>query len=455
MRRLRPMNRLWIPALVAAASLPAAAASAQGPLFGAGEQGSQNMKVVSHVPMGGPFYANDLEIEQELSRPYVYVSRRSMFGFSIVDIEDPDNPEEIFEWEIENAELHAGRALDAKYFKVDGRYYVVISFQFQPSGPDADLGAVVFDVTGLPDVSQVREVARIRAPDTPGGFHNIFAYKHSDGSALLFATTSGDHAKVYDLERVVRADADAPVARIPTPPAPTGGSGYHDFYVSFDPNAQQDKFYGGGAGGYYVFDVTEVENPELLVSLTGIAGIERGHTFTPTPDGRYVIAEVEYQYAPLRIFDLAPGLSGDTPVISRPIGAWTARYKGLPHNHEVRWPYVFVSAYEDGVQVFNMMDPTNPYTVGYFHTYDGPLEINKDSPMEKAEPGRGAVTNGSFGIDVRNADGLIVSADMYTGLWILKMDGFSGWNGEDWGMPNVSSAQDWDNGPENVLRPVT
>ena len=23
-----------------------------------------------------------------------------------------------------------------------------------------------------------------------------------------------------------------------------------------------------------------------------------GHTFTPTPDGRYVIAETEYQYAP-------------------------------------------------------------------------------------------------------------------------------------------------------------
>ncbi len=85
-----------------------------------------------------------------------------------------------------------------------------------------------------------------------------------------------------------------------------------------------------------------------------------GHTFTPTPDGRYAILESEYQYAPLRIIDLKPALDGEVETISRPIGAWTARWKGLPHNHEVRWPYVFVSAYEDGVQIFNMMDPTKP-----------------------------------------------------------------------------------------------
>jgi hypothetical protein len=27
------------------------------------------------------------------------------------------------------------------------------------------------------------------------------------------------------------------------------------------------------------------------------------------------------------------------------------------------------------------------------------------------------------------------------------MDGFDGWNGEDHGMPNISSVQDWENGP--------
>jgi hypothetical protein len=33
------------------------------------------------------------------------------------------------------------------------------------------------------------------------------------------------------------------------------------------------------------------------------------------------------------------------------------------------------------------------------------------------------------------------------------MDGFSGWNGHDWGVPNVSSVQDYDHGPEGASAP--
>ena len=68
--------------------------------------------------------------------------------------------------------------------------------------------------------------------------------------------------------------------------------------------------------------------------------------------------------------------------------------------------------------------------------------------------GRGNSTyDGAWGIDVRNADGLIVVSDFDSGLWALKMDGFDGWNGHQWGMPNVSSAQDWDNGPDGAPKP--
>ena len=58
--------------------------------------------------------------------------------------------------------------------------------------------------------------------------------------------------------------------------------------------------------------------------------------------------------------------------------------------------------------------------------------------------------NGAWGIAVRNADGLVVISDMTTGFWALHMDGFDGWNGHDWGMPNVSTAQNWETGPEGV-----
>ena len=141
---------------------------------------------------------------------------------------------------------------------------------------------------------------------------------------------------------------------------------------------RQDKFYGAGLSGYYVFDVSQPDSPELITSITGTAGMFIAHTMTPTPDGRYVVTEMEYQYTPLRIFDLKPGLDGEVKTISRPVGAWLASWDGNPHNHEVRWPYVFVSGYMDGLQVFDMMDPTNPYTVGYYYACDCTLPAGKE-----------------------------------------------------------------------------
>ena len=123
--------------------------------------------------------------------------------------------------------------------------------------------------------------------------------------------------------------------------------------------------------------------------------------------------------------------------IRQPASAWTANWRNLSHNHEMRWPFVFVSGYEDGFQVFNMFDPYRPVTWAYYDTYGGPHESR----------GENNVNTGAWGVDIRNADGLIVVSDMVTGFWAFRMDGFDGWNGLDWGMPNISSVQDWDRGP--------
>jgi hypothetical protein len=106
---------------------------------------------------------------------------------------------------------------------------------------------------------------------------------------------------------------------------------------------------------------------------------------------------------------------------------------------EIRWPYAFVGHYEDGLQVLDMRNPADPVQVGYYDTY------NYRTPY-----GVGTEAAGAFGLDVRNADGLIVVADMQSGFWAFRMDGFDGWNGHDWGMPNSSSVQDWDNGPDGA-----
>src|SRR5262245_50332917 len=168
-----------------------------------GELNSSNVRVLSHIPLGRAFGTTEPEIEQELSRPYVYVTRMlAPTGFDVINIKDPARASVMYSWRIDVPELHAGTgAMSPAYLKAHGRYYFVQSFQFGSDGPDSDLGAIVFDVTGLPDTSKIKEVGRIKLPTMRGGIHEIFAYKHSDGRSLLFATTTGRQAHIYDIER--------------------------------------------------------------------------------------------------------------------------------------------------------------------------------------------------------------------------------------------------------------
>ncbi len=418
--------------------------------------GSPSMHLLAHVDgYAGAWKAADIEMEQEPGRPYVYLCGFVNFGTQVYDIRDPSHPKLVYQWTIENPELHRGiGAMDGKYFKINGRYYYAQSYQFMQGSPDADLGAVVYDVTGLPDASKVKVVARIRYPQAPGGFHNTFAYKHSDGRALYFVTVNEDRSIIYDMGKIV-AGADPTSAIVGSVPNPTpfkqmGTGSYHDFYVAYDPATHQDKFYGAGLGGYSVWDVTHPEAPQQLFTITGL-GMDVAHTFTPSPDGRYAVTETEYQYTPLRIWDLEQAQGGKVKNLDEPISAWTADWHDLSHNHEVRWPYVFVSAYEDGLQVFDLKDPKHPHTDGWWWTCTVKCEHEHGFGNSPDNGWDGtSVMQGAFGVDVRNYDGLIVLSDMRTGLWLFKMDGFNGWTGSAYGVPNISSVQDWDHGPAGV-----
>ena len=188
--------------------------------------GSSNIKVLSHIPLGGWSQVIGIEMEQELSRPYVYISRddwagdvsRSSKGMDIIDIRDPSHARVIYSWRIPNGEIHQGTGgQDSKYFKLKGRYYAVQSTQFG-NGPDGDVGAVVFDVTGLPDTGAVRNLGFIKTPDSKGGFHNVFTYKHSDGRVLMFATGGDPGGRIYDMEKFVAGDPNyGMIRKMPIP----------------------------------------------------------------------------------------------------------------------------------------------------------------------------------------------------------------------------------------------
>jgi len=140
LRRLIPATSLplFSAFVTAAAQAPTCAARREGPPPGAAgqqggrdpgvppepprvPQGTPNVHVLSHIPLPG--MAN-IEVEQELSRPYAYVSAHRC-GYQVIDFKDPTKAHVIYDWNIENPELHVGNALDGRYAKVKGRYLYI------------------------------------------------------------------------------------------------------------------------------------------------------------------------------------------------------------------------------------------------------------------------------------------------------------------------------------------
>src|SRR6185503_10206965 len=111
------------------ASFVAAPLAAQAPPPHPGQKfgSSPNIKLVSHLQLAEYGAVTDLIIEQELSRPYAYVARRfDQPGFAIISLKDLARAKVLYNWHIENPEIHQGRAgMDAQYFKTRGRYYYV------------------------------------------------------------------------------------------------------------------------------------------------------------------------------------------------------------------------------------------------------------------------------------------------------------------------------------------
>src|SRR6185295_15420073 len=94
-------------ALLAATTLLVEAQSARNS-FKIG--GSTNVKVLSHIPIKGFISVGDLEIEQELSRPYAYVGLArpvsGQAGFTVINLKDLEKSSVLYTWLIDNTELH-------------------------------------------------------------------------------------------------------------------------------------------------------------------------------------------------------------------------------------------------------------------------------------------------------------------------------------------------------------
>jgi choice-of-anchor B domain-containing protein len=184
----------------------------------------------------------------------------------------------------------------------------------------------------------------------------------------------------------------------------TGGGYVHDVYVK-----DNLAYCSHGWNGMYVWDYSDPAQPVLKANLETNG---YNHSSWVSEDGSYAIfAEEVPKGLPLGIADLslldvgAIELAGD--YFQVPLLTLDSSFN-TPHNPFIKGNYAYISYYEDGVQVIDLTDITNPILAGYYDTFPNNLNY--------------AGYFGCWGVYPYLPSGNIIATDRKYGLHILRFD---------------------------------
>ena len=138
----------------------------------------------------------------------------------------------------------------------------------------------------------------------------------------------------------------------------------HDIYVR-----DNIAYCSHGNDGYFIWDYTDASQPTLMAS-TVTNGYN--HSSWVAEDGSFaVFAEEVPRGLPLGIADLSNMQNGFIEVdnyFQFPLILDDDVFN-TPHNPFILGNYAIVSYYEDGVQIIDISDPSNPVLAGYYDTF--------------------------------------------------------------------------------------
>ncbi len=350
-------------------------------------QQSMNMTLLDSwdldtLPMAGSIQYNEVWGYVDCDgAEYAILGSASRVHF--IDLADPNNVEQI-------ASFPGGETTiwrDMKTYK--DRAYAV--------SDNTNEGLMIFDLSDLPN----SVTKTYHSTEFFGKSHNIFIDEENGRLYSVGTNTQSGGVIVLDLND----DPDNPtlLASVNFPADPSSGSGYaHDIYV-------KDNIAYGSHGylGFFIWDMTDPTTPILLASQnTG----GYNHSSWISENGDFAIYAEEVPIGrPLGVINLE-NLDNNFIEIEN-----TFKFplnpnddNNRPHNPFIRGDYLFCSYYHDGIQVFDVSDPLNPFTAAYYDT----------NPSDTAYAG----FEGNWGAYPFLPSGLILASDVLTGLYVLELD---------------------------------
>ncbi|MFN4083251.1 MAG: choice-of-anchor B family protein [Bacteroidia bacterium] len=275
-------------------------------------------------------------------------------------------------------------------------YETYKNFLYTVADQATGLGALqIFDLSFLPD--SVHKVYESREFTT--FTHTIFI--DSASKRLYLCGNSGSGApntlRILGLNNPEKPTllADLIVPTINGTPVFTY---VHEMY------ARNDTVYlSTGTTGLYIFDLTNLQNQRLLSIIKDYPFKGYNHSSWLDPSGKYLLFTDENIGLNAKVFDISN--------LAEPkfVSSFNSNPEAMPHNAYWYGDFAYVSAYHDGVQVWDLKQPENPVRVAWFETYTETPKIYSGF-------------KGCWGVYPYLPSKRILASDLTSGIWLLSID---------------------------------
>jgi len=247
------------------------------------------------------------------------------------------------------------------------------------------------------------QIVRMTDPENPvlvntyvGSFLRSHTVSVDTTRALLVCNGTWNGAGSQTGVRVLSlADPESPVeiGWWPGTVVPFGDSLYvHDTQI----DGTRWWFSSIGAGTLRAIDASDPAQPTLLHDFS--YPLARTHSSWIEGSGRYVYACNEDNGLPITVIDV------QDPAAMQVVGGVTSNPAAIMHNPRVLGSELWVSAYTEGVRVFDLADPVRPAMSAWADTYEGPS----------------GGYNGAWEVCPYLPSGTVVASDMNTGLFLFR-----------------------------------
>ena len=287
-------------------------------------------------------------------------------GFSVVNVNDPANPVEIF--------FTPGPNSIWREIKTWGDHAYITT--------EAEAGLTIVDLSPLPQSTDL-PVTLYQAPDWITS-HSLFIDEH--GKLFLNGSNRGNGGCIiYDLTQ----DPEAPVE-----------VGEYDQWYVHDCYARGDTLYAAHIydGFFSIVDVSDPSDPQLLGTMNTPSLFT--HNCWLDDSGQYLFTTDEKPNSFLASYDV----SDPTDVQYLDKLQTDPGSNAIIHNTYWLNGYVVQSYYTEGVSIYDVHDPTNIVEVGRFDT----------SPLT------GDGFDGAWGVYPFLPSGRLLVSDIQEGLFILE-----------------------------------